>query len=76
MNHPISDFKEMLNYRDEDLFESAVKQMKGIILVMINTGKIEKALECLKVLRSSSIDEYDPSAFNDFLIFLKQQVKK
>ena len=24
-NHPISDFKEMLNYRNQDLFETAVQ---------------------------------------------------
>lgn len=35
-NHPISDFREMLNYRNEDLFESAVKQMKGRINDMID----------------------------------------
>ena len=78
MNHPISDFKEMMNYKKEDLVENAVKQLQGRILEFIKNSVdgslFEKALECLRVLREGCVDEEEIKLFNDFLVKFKNKL--
>lgn len=76
-NHPVSDFKEMIDYRREDLVMRAIKQMEARIVEMIRNSVdgsfFEKALECLTVLRQGSVREGEAHAFNDFLFKLKEK---
>ena len=77
-NHPISDFKEMMNYKKEDLVENAIKQMQGRILEFIKNSVdgslFEKALECLRILKEGCIDEEEVNLFNDFLVKFKEKL--
>ena len=61
----------MINDREEDRVEDALKQMKAIILEFIKhsiQGDIyEKAIECLKSMRKAWKENDEPQPFNDFL---------
>lgn len=50
--------------------------MKSWISELIDSSPedldFEKAIECLKVLRESCIDEEEPTDYNHFYIFLKK----
>ncbi len=77
---PIEDFKEMLNYKYSDLTDNAIEGMKGVIHKFISESfkgsYYIKALDCLKVLRDSCIDEDEVDQFNEFLQLLKQDYPK
>jgi ATP-dependent DNA helicase 2 subunit 2 len=77
---PIEDFKEMLNYKYSDLTENAIEGMKLVIHKFISESfkgsYYIKALDCLKVLRDSCIDEDEVEKFNEFLHILKQEYPK
>jgi len=80
--NPIDDFKEMVNYKYEDLATKAMEQMCEIIQKFINESfkgsYYIKAIDCLKVLRDACIDEDEAHFFNKFLESLKSsfQVEK
>ena len=73
--HPISDFRDMLSNRTEDLVDAAVKQMQVRIVEMVRNSikdsGFEKALECLRVLREGCINEEEHILFNNFMGKLK-----
>jgi len=77
-NHPISDFREMINYRREDLVEPAIKQMQAMIVDLVKNSIefsfFEKANECLAVLREGCIQEEEFELFNDFLWNFKDKL--
>ena len=77
-NHPISDFREMINYRREDLVEPAIKQMQAMIVDLIKNSIefsfFEKASECLIVLREGCLQEEEFEFFNDFLWNFKEKL--
>lgn len=79
-NYPISDFRDMLRNRKEDLVESAVKQMQDHIVDTVkNTMRddvYEKALECFIVMREGCVNEEEFDLFNDFLYMLKKKSTK
>ncbi len=71
---PIEDFKEMINYKYDDLTEKALNQMKKIIIKLVNEsfkGSFYfKALECLKVLREECDKNDEVEMFNNFMMEL------
>src|SRR5690242_12736593 len=71
MIKPIDDFKEMINYKYEDLTESAINQMKNIINKLIlesfKGSYYIKAIECLKELREACITQDEAEFFNNFM---------
>lgn len=77
---PIEDFKEMLNYKYQDLTVDAMNQMKDIIFKFIiesfKGSYYIKAMECIKTLRDSCIDEDEIVIFNEFLNKLKSDFPK
>jgi hypothetical protein len=77
-NHPISDFREMINYRREDLVEPAIKQMQAMIVDLVKNSIefsfFEKASECLAVLREGCVQEEEFELFNDFLWNFKERL--
>ncbi len=77
---PIEDFKEMINYRYEDLTIPALEQMRSIIIKFINESfkgsYYIKALECLKALRDVCIEADEVEFFNNFLADLKHVFPK
>jgi ATP-dependent DNA helicase 2 subunit 2 len=78
LNHPISDFREMINYRKEDLVETAIKQMQAIVLDLVK-GSVEgsfyeKAYDCLLVMRDGCVQEEEHELFNNFLINFKEKL--
>jgi len=69
---PIHDFRKMINERSEDLTNSAIEQMIKIIASFIeDLDQYEKAIDCLKELRSGCIKEDEALAFNDFIQLIK-----
>ena len=77
-SHPISDFRDMLDYRKEDLVAKAVKQMQARILelvrVSVDGSLFDKALDCLAALRDGTIREGEADAYNAFLFKLKDNI--
>ena len=71
MTRPIEDFKEMLDYKYEDLTESAIGQMKSIIIKFIlesfKGSYYIKALDCIKELRDACIQEDEVELYNTFM---------
>jgi ATP-dependent DNA helicase 2 subunit 2 len=80
MTRPIEDFKEMLNYKYEDLTDSAIGQMKSIIIKFIlesfKGSYYIKALDCLKELREACIQEDEVELFNSFMDEFRQNFPK
>ncbi len=80
MTRPIEDFKEMMNYKYEDLTESAMGQMKTIIVKFIlesfKGSYYIKALDCLKELREACIQEDEVELFNSFMEEFRQNFPK
>jgi ATP-dependent DNA helicase 2 subunit 2 len=80
MIRPIDDFKEMVNYKYEDLTESAINQMKGIInklvLESFKGSYYIKAIECLKELREACITQDEVEFFNAFMEEFKANFPK
>jgi ATP-dependent DNA helicase 2 subunit 2 len=76
----IDDFKEMINYKYEDLTTDALEQMKKIIIKFIlesfKGSYYIRALDCLKIMRESCIDEDEVDFFNNFLEILKKDFPK
>jgi len=76
----IDDFKEMINYKYEDLTLDALEQMKKIIIKFIlesfKGSYYIRALDCLKIMRESCIDEDEVDFFNNFLEILKKDFPK
>lgn len=79
-NHPISDFRDMLSNRREDLVEQAIKQMQARIIDTVRNAvsdsQYEKAIECLKVLREGCVNEEEYDMFNRFMVSLKEDYSK
>lgn len=77
---PIEDFKEMIEYKQEDLTLPAMEQMKLIIVKFITESfkgsYYIKSMECLKILRDYCISEDEPELFNFFLEQLKHDFPK
>lgn len=69
--NPVKDFDEMLARRDVDLVDKAVEQMQERILQLvadsIRDQLYEKAVDCLKALRTGCVREEEADAFNAFL---------
>nr|CAG8437304.1 12118_t:CDS:10 [Entrophospora candida] len=77
---PISDFNNMISYREEDLVSTGsnnntVSQMAKIILDLVKISfwdsHYPKALECLKLLRTVASRENEVESYNNFLRELK-----
>ena len=70
--HPITDFKEMMSNRREDLVDSAVTQMESIISRLIDESTdgshYTKAIDCLIVLREGCLVEEEIEKFNALLV--------
>ncbi|CAJ0761445.1 21496_t:CDS:10 [Entrophospora sp. SA101] len=70
---PISDFNNMISYREEDLV--TISQMAKIILDLVKISfwdsHYPKALECLKLLRTVASRENEVESYNNFLRELK-----
>ena len=79
-NHPISDFRDMLSNRKEDLVDQAVRQMQIRIIEMVKNAvsdaNYERAIECLRVLREGCINEDEYDMFNKFIARLKEDFSK
>jgi ATP-dependent DNA helicase 2 subunit 2 len=77
---PIEDFKEMINYKYEDLTVKAINQMKDMIVKFIlesfKGSYYIKALDCLKTLREACVDEDEVDIFNDYMKELKHTFPK
>jgi ATP-dependent DNA helicase 2 subunit 2 len=77
---PIEDFKEMLDYKVEDLTIPAMEQMKDIVMKFIvesfKGSYYIKAMECLSVLRDYCNSEDEVELFNNFLNQLKMNFPK
>lgn len=77
---PIEDFKEMINYKYEDLTVKAISQMEDIIIKFIiesfKGSYYVRAIQCLKVLRDVCIEEDEVTLFNSFLEKLKSDYPK
>lgn len=75
---PISDFHLMLENKNEDLVIPAIQQMEQRITseiekeMIILDGKKNLFLECLRVLRKSSIEQKESFRFNRFFENLKK----
>jgi ATP-dependent DNA helicase 2 subunit 2 len=80
MIKPIDDFKEMINYKYEDLTESAINQMKNIINKLIlesfKGSYYIKAMECLKELREACVAQDEVDFFNNFMEEFKANFPK
>ena len=76
-NHPISDFKAMLQYRKEDLVDKAISQMQEVIVDLVNESVdgslIDKIVECIKVLRLGCLNEEEFDQFNNFIRGMKNK---
>jgi ATP-dependent DNA helicase 2 subunit 2 len=74
-NRPIEDFKEMVGNKYIDLTVDAMKQLKDIIVKFITESfkgsYYIKAIECIKALRDTAIDDDEFLFFNGFLEDLK-----
>jgi len=79
-HNPIEDFKEMINYKYEDLTNPALDQMRNIIIKFINESfkgsYYIKAVDCINALRDACIEEDEVEFFNNFLGELKQVFPK
>ena len=77
-HHPISDFREMLRNKKEDLVEKAIHQLKALIIELIKssngTTSFSKALELVLVLREGCVQEDEPDLFNDFVRDIKENL--
>jgi ATP-dependent DNA helicase 2 subunit 2 len=80
MIKPLEDFREMINYRLEDLTESAINQMKNIINKLIlesfKGSYYIKAMECLKELRDACDKSDEVDFFNNYLEEIKSNFPK
>nr|CAG4711704.1 unnamed protein product [Naegleria fowleri] len=78
--NPTKDFNDMLNRKDVDLVDKAIKEMQNVIFKLINDSiedqYYEKVLSCVRVLREGCIRESEPELFNHFMKILKQQYSK
>ena len=77
---PIEDFKEMLNYKYQDLTVTAMDQMKDIVVKFIvesfKGSYYIRAMECIKALRDACIEEDEVDLFNGFLNKLRNEFPK
>jgi len=77
---PIEDFREMLNYKYQDLTVPAMDQMKDIIIKFIvesfKGSYYIRSMECLKELRDACIEEDEVDLFNGFLNKLRMEFPK
>ncbi|ESO85299.1 hypothetical protein LOTGIDRAFT_235806 [Lottia gigantea] len=73
---PVEDFKALINYRDEDLFDKACEQMEKTIekIVMDSFGPqfYGKASDCLKAYREECIKNSKPDVYNKFIRQFKE----
>lgn len=71
MLKPIDDFREMINYKYEDLTEKALEKMKNVIIKLINEsfkGSFYiKAIDCVKELREQCDIADEVELFNNFM---------
>lgn len=77
-HHPVSDFRDMLRFKKEDLVENAIKQMQELIMELVKTSVdgsfFSRALEYLSVLRDGCVQEDEPDLFNEFVRILKEKM--
>jgi ATP-dependent DNA helicase 2 subunit 2 len=77
---PIEDFKDMINYKYEDLTVEAMNQLKEIIVKFIlesfKGSYYIKSIECIKQLRDACVEEDEVDLFNEFLETLRQEFPK
>lgn len=68
---PVEDFYRLIRDRTVDRVSSAINQMKGIIMRLVEQSfqgnTYVKALECLKNLRQGCLDEDEVDDFNNFM---------
>ena len=73
---PVEDFYRLLRDRQVDRVDSAVSQMKELILKLVESSfrgnNYPKAIECLKNLRQGCLDEDEIDTWNQFMM---KQVK-
>ena len=69
-DRPEDDFKRMIEYRREDLTDSAVEQMKRVIVELLDDS-YDRAVECLSTLRRGCVQEDEGETFNEFIVELK-----
>jgi ATP-dependent DNA helicase 2 subunit 2 len=69
--NPVEDFHRLMKDRDVDRVSSAITQMKGIIMRLVEQSfqgnTYSKAIECLKNLRNGCLDEDEVDQFNNFM---------
>lgn len=72
---PASDFAQMLERRDGDYVQVAMKQLCNRILRFVEDSLgsqyYEKAASCVRALREGCVQEDEPKTFNDFLDTLR-----
>lgn len=77
---PIEDFKEMVGNKKVDYTVKAMNLMNDMVIKFIRDSfkgsYFVKAIECIKVLRQTAIDEDEVDLFNDFLNELKKLFPK
>lgn len=75
---PVSDFREMLRNRREDLVGRAVEQMSQLIVELSQSAwggsNLERAMELLAVLREGCVAEDEPDQFNELVEELRDEV--
>ena len=77
---PIEDFKEMVGNKKVDYTVKAMNLMSEMVIKFVcdsfKGSYFIKAIECIKVLRQTAIDEDEVDLFNDFLNELKKLFPK
>ena len=77
---PIEDFKEMVGNKKVDYTVKAMNLMSEMVIKFIRDSfkgsYFVKAIECIKVLRQTAIEEDEVDLFNDFLNELKKLFPK
>lgn len=79
LSNPIDDFKSMINNKNVDLVDDAMKQLKKVIVRLVNeslNGSFHrKAVECLIEMRKGGIREDEVTVFNEFLKELRDKFR-
>lgn len=77
---PVEDFMQLINQKDEDLFEKACQMMEKRIIQLVTDSfgsqSYPKAMDCLKALREAAVKNFEPNMFNAFMTELKEQLIK
>uniref|UniRef100_A0A0G4IFM2 VWFA domain-containing protein n=1 Tax=Chromera velia CCMP2878 TaxID=1169474 RepID=A0A0G4IFM2_9ALVE len=75
--NPVKDFQAMLEVENHDLVKSAIEQMSGVIIRLLDESLGDrlhaKALSCLDALRGGCKSEFEALRFNEILRSLKEK---